>query len=191
MKRSASFLTLRKRNPKITISFYFTACITLLLILGKSYKSAALSLLVHEGGHLICMFLLSLPPKEIRLHLFGIDIVRDKNAGYLSDAAISFAGPLANIIFSLFGFPESLILGIVHLLPIISLDGGRVLFSLLALFLSHKTADGIVLVLSYVIILPLAFLGFNLLLSSGNNFTLLLLCVYLLLSLIFRQENDY
>ena len=183
-------LYLRKKNPKIYVSFYFVSAVTLLLFF-ESYINAALSILVHEAGHLFCMYMLKNYPYEIKFHLFGIDIKKRKSAGYLSDALISLSGPIFNIIFFLFGFKESLVLGIIHLLPIYSLDGGRALFMFLAKFIGINKAEAAVFTLSYIILVPLTFLGFSVLFYSKNNFTLLLLCVYLMLSLILKNADDF
>jgi len=167
------------------------AALTLLLILGNSYFRAALCVIVHEAGHLITMYILSKKPKEISFHLFGIDIKRSESAGYLSDALISLSGPIFNILFSFFGFKESLVLGLVHLLPISSLDGGRALFSFLSKYIGFDKAEAAVLTLSYIILVPLTFFGFTVLFYSKYNFSLLLLCTYLLLSLILKGANDF
>ena len=183
-------MLLRKKNPKVFVSFYFVASVTVLLFF-KSYTNAALSILVHEAGHIFCMYLLKVYPYEINFHLCGIDIKRKMSAGYLSDALISLSGPFFNILFSFLGFKESMALGIIHLLPVFSLDGGRALFMFLSKFIGFEKAEAAVFTLSYIILVPLAFLGFTVLFYSRNNFTLLLLCVYLMLTLVFKGADDF
>jgi stage IV sporulation protein FB len=121
--------------------------------------------------------------------MFGIDIKEsDIMKNYLRDAVVSLAGPAANIILSFFGMPLSLALGFFHLLPIVSMDGGNALFSLLCIFFKRDTAFNVVYIISFIILLPLTILGFMFLLDT-RNFSLLFLCVYLMLTLVFKKEN--
>ena len=57
-----------------------------------------LAALLHEMGHLAAMVGVGMPPREIRLNPFGVDLVKQETTGrsYGKEVLVSLAGPLAN-----------------------------------------------------------------------------------------------
>ena len=65
-----------------------------------------LAAVLHELGHLGCMTLFGVPPREVRLNPFGIDIVEQDDSGrsYGKDSLIALAGPAINLLAWLTGW---------------------------------------------------------------------------------------
>ena len=82
-------------------------------------------------------------------------------------------------------------MGLFNLLPVMSLDGGQLLYILLSRRRTPGQAEKIVCRLTFICIFPLAALGFVVLFHSHYNFSLLFVCVYLVFTLLTRQEKYY
>lgn len=104
---------------------------------GEVLPLAALSALCHELGHLAGLRLTGAPVEVFRLTAFGAEI--QANTRYLpygQEILCTLAGPMVNILLALL-FARicgdyvlagaNLLLGCFNLLPIPSLDGGRIL----------------------------------------------------------------
>jgi len=191
---------------RIELHFLFAAVVTILILLSPSFQGAMLAAGCHEAGHLLCMRAFSCAPEHIVLHAFGIDMVDRKSTGsYSRDALISLAGPIGNLLLFLAFLPAAPSAGLFlqsflaangvlagfHLLPVAPLDGGQALFSLLSLRLGTEKAGTVVWILSFVVLLPLAVLGFWILLRSRYNFSLLFACVYLMMLLVLRRGRYF
>ncbi len=114
---------------------------------------------------------------------------------YRGELLAALAGPAASLLLGLllglwafwansrelayFAF-VNLALGGMNLLPIVPLDGGRVLRAVLLLHLSPHRARRIGAIVGYSVLFPLLALAFWQFLSSGYNMSLLLVCFYLI-----------
>mgnify|MGYP004512690329 FL=1 len=195
-------------NCKIRVSFLFVALITGSIILDSSASLfwGILAALVHELGHIFAMVFEGDRPSEIKFNLFDIAIVDNKREkrSYCKDIFILSAGPIVNIVFfaifyglflwikwdDLYGFAiQNLLLGGFNTLPIESLDGGQILYILFLKKLNHKKAQLLVQVISFLILLPLAILGFLILLQSRYNFSLLMVSLYLMAIILIKRGN--
>ncbi len=198
----------RLGSVPLHISFPFVAFTTCLLLMDASGTAAwgLLAAAAHEAGHLLVLFCGQTPPKEIRIQLFDLAIVDGGSSGrsYKQDIALYFAGPAVNLLMAavfyalyclwkLPFFPTfasiNLLLGLFNLLPVEALDGGQILYALLAPGLGELRAERAVVLLSFFVLLPLAALGFFILLRSQYNYTLLLLSCYLMAALLFKRKN--
>ena len=184
------------------ISLLFPAAIVAMLSLGDARftMQCLLASLLHEGGHFLAMLLLGDRPSRVVLGVFGARVERRRAAavGYGVQAIVSLSGPLANllcamILYRRLGHAEVVLihalLGTFHLLPVAGLDGGEAVHALLCRRFSPHTAHTVSLALSVVVLLPLSVLGFWLLLQTRYNASLLILTIYLIILLIFK-END-
>lgn len=190
------------RQTKIKISFLFFAVLTLLLCYGVSNKIKLVLLfsLLHEAGHLFSVFLCSSNAYEVSFGALGMTITKgsEKPGSYTRDFIIAFSGPLVNIFFCIlfsvmyyFNRNESLLLctginlfiALFNLLPVFSLDGGRMLEAVLYKKFSLKKAEAILKAVSFFTLIPMMTAGFTVLLKTGYNFTLLLISIYLLFML--------
>ena len=187
---------------RVQISCLFFAAAALLLMSdgGTVTVLGLAASLLHEMGHLVAMPLLGCTPTLLCLGIFGmrVEYPQGVRIGYRRAAAISLAGPAVNYLMAgLFFGPFShaaagwvhLLLGIFHLLPIDSLDGGQALRSLLLCRISPERAGRVLAVTSAVCLFAVAVLGGAVLWAGGYNFTLLLLAIYLTFLLIFKKKD--
>lgn len=195
---------------RIIVSFPFIAVIVFLLLIDRT-AIAGLGLVatvVHEFGHIVSMYLLSVPPAEIKCNPFGIDIIEHNGSrrSYRQDIWIALAGPSANLIACALFFvlhcategPYSAAfsiangaLAVFNLLPIEPLDGGQALYSALCFKHSSAVSAKAVEIISFLILFPLAVVGFLILLQSRYNFSLLLVSCYLMLLLLMKRGRYF
>lgn len=154
----------------------------------------------HEAAHVILLFRLGAPPALVRLTALGCRIVpnRERILSYGQMALVSLVGPGMNLFcaggMALFGlarhpfFGASLVLGALHSLPIEPLDGGMALHALLCAHMKGERAAKLSLAISLGILLPMAVLGFAILLRTRYNFTLLAMSLYLMLYLVLKRD---
>lgn len=195
---------------RVHISFYFAAVVTLMLANDSDNLAlfSFLGVLAHESSHLIMYFLFHDIPAELELGIFGIRITQ-KNAAALSyrrEMAVIAAGPLMNfavaaVLFvgsAFFGAEQltkaaavNFLLGVLNLVPIDPLDGGRLLFCAFALKMQADKAAKLTLICSVAFLLPLGAAAFYFVLFRGFNPTLLILCVYLCVFIVLHNNPLY
>lgn len=141
-----------------------------------NYLNALMFAFLHETGHLAAMLLFGVFPDRIALEIQGIRI--DKNnltLSYCQECVLALAGPVVNLLFMIFFDKSSLVfivnsgLFFINLLPLKSLDGGRFLYSFIAMKKDEITAERVILL--------------------SELLTLCLLIISLALLLIFRYAN--
>ena len=86
---------------------------------------------------------------------------------------------------------ENLFLCVFNLLPIESLDGGQILYIFLSSKFDEHKSVVILKFVSFVILFPLAIIGFYILLKSKNNFSLLLISCYLIAVVLIKKGHCY
>lgn len=155
---------------------------------------------LHELAHVGSMVALGTPPAQVRCTALGCRIITSvsQRLSYFQTACVSLAGPAANILVAMFLFVAglgshpfamaNLVLGVLHILPIEPLDGGLALRAVLCRRFTPQTASRATCAISLLLLLPLATLGFLLLLYTRYNFTLLFLSVYLMLYFVLRED---
>ncbi|MDR1364954.1 MAG: site-2 protease family protein [Oscillospiraceae bacterium] len=143
---------------------------------------------------------------EINFKLFSVDIIEknNKNFSYKNDFIVLIGGSFMNFFISLICFIiniffhneilkliyiESLFIGILNLMPVSSLDGGRILKILLEKKIEFAIADKISFIISVLFLIPIATLGFLIFLKFKTNPSLLILCVYLISFLINNEPK--
>lgn len=202
--------SLKKIRFKIKFNFYFMSFLTFIFVMDKSYTAifGVLSAVLHELGHIIAIILKKGNITEIAFGIVNIDISSDSytfsEAESEDELFILLSGPLINLIIALvlkfiyfssgcsmanLVSYQNLFLGIVNLLPISSLDGGRILYILLSKKLDFILAEKIINIISILFLLPICILGFLVLIKSKYNFSLLILGCYLLSYVLFRNDN--
>ncbi len=131
---------------RVQVDFLFVALTALVLLTDpQGYTLVALlACLIHELGHLVMFLLTGYTPRALILELTGIRLVKPEQAlSPVREALVQSAGSLAN--FGMFALlmglgngsmeltqqnlfaATHLLLGIFHLLPLKSLDGGKLL----------------------------------------------------------------
>lgn len=199
----------RIHKTEIIIS-YLIICIASVCIIAGAFDSflcCLFAIIIHEAGHITTMCIFAYPPEKIKISLFEISISDGKRQerNFIQNFLIIFFGPFSNFIcfilfyllyligndFFLYPAAANLSVGLFNILPVMSLDGGQLLYLIFSRFLSEAVSQNIVNVITFIIIFPLAFFGFILLFNSKYNFSLLIVCTYLVLSLICRNNRYY
>ncbi len=183
-------------------SLLFPATVVVLLTLdtgGMAIWCLAASAM-HEAGHFLALLLCGGRPVFISVGIFGVRVEQDVHApmGYGKNLLVSLAGPAVNAVCCLVlwiggavgsvPFMVHSTMTLMNLLPVEPLDGGQALFCALAPHMDEPKAARVLLVVSVLTVLPLAAAGFYVLLRSGYNFSLLAVCVYLILLLLFKRK---
>lgn len=162
---------------------------------------------LHEAGHLAAALRFGAPIEGIYLQPFGINIrIRESCAvSYPADACIALAGPMASLAAAAAAFGYSAIFGLgegsafflmtnlllmsLNLLPVDTLDGGRALRALLLMRMLPDAADRICFTVSVIVLCPLCFAAVWAALRSGYNFSLIAVCLFLLLRLALQSSS--
>lgn len=184
------------------------AMITFIFVMDKSYTAiiGLISAFFHEIGHLIAIYLTKGKIKQVTFGLINIDIVREEYSlddNIKNELLVFSSGPLVNFIIALiFGLIstinncalyqmisyQNIFLGIVNLLPINSLDGGKIFESILSRKLEYNLSEKILNITSFIFLIPLCTLGILVLLKSKYNFSLLILGCYLISYMLIGKE---
>lgn len=187
------------KNLKIEISFYFLIVIALIIINDQTNLSLyfAMSILVHELGHLLAIIYHKIKINKICFKIYGIKIEISNNckSSYI-DIFILLSGSLANFLFSLIMYSSNknivlttinIIIGVFNLLPVESLDGGKILNILLTSHFSMKTADCVSTIVSVIFIAIFSAINFLFMIHGNFNITLTVLCAIS----IFKIMKDF
>ena len=183
----------------VFFDFSFFAMLGVFLSLehsGQNIGDIFFALLIHELGHLAATFIVHIPMDRMCFSCFGIELVRKQgfsSAGWKQEAFVYLAGPMMNLccasgFLCLPGKFETaaavhLVLGLFQLLPVGALDGGCLADVVLGRFLEPGKAEFLGMVLSIAALIPLAIAGWMLMRGEQRNFTLLLCCAFLMLSI--------
>lgn len=189
-----------RRFPKIYVHpFAPSGLFLLLFVTPRPYAFAALSSVVlHEMGHLTASVLYRKRPESIGILPTGISIVLNGASSYTEEIVIAAAGPLMNLVYGTMTscFPSalaqtvrtvSLFLCLLNLLPIMTLDGGRILRSSLALLFGEAVANAILQLTTSLCLVCLWILSLYIFFYNGVNITLLVFSAYLFSYLILKK----
>ncbi len=196
-------------STEIIVSYTLVCLVAFAIILNfsLSFLCCLFSIIIHESGHIFAMYVLGNPPNLIRLSPFEITISDSKRCErkLYKNIIIIILGPFCNfvcfIVFYLLYLMcngmflslaiANLSVGLFNILPVMSLDGGQLLYLLLCKRFSDAKSEKIVNIITFIFIFPIAVLGFIMLFESAYNFSLLFVCVYLIFSLIFKNNRYY
>lgn len=182
------------------ISLLFPATLVVLLSIDNTGIPAwcIAASAMHEAGHFAAMYAFGYRPHLVSIGFFGISVHHREELSGIKAVFIALAGPAVNMIsfavlFSISGWTTPvlvhLVMAVFNLMPIEALDGGQALYFILAELKGAEKAEQISFIVSVLILMPLASIGFFLLLKNGYNFTLLGISVYLGLLLILKRRR--
>ena len=192
---------------RINISvFTFIAGAALFYADFSVYTALALAAaVIHECGHILCARAQRADIEAITIYPFGADIrIDNSKLSYRGETMIALSGPGANFITALviycllffcytkagmFFFFANMMLGIINLLPIKSLDGGKTLEFLLCDHMPLDSAMKILDVVSMVFFILLTFFALFVLAATGYNFSLLVICAYLFITIYINEKT--
>ena len=186
---------------KVFFSYPFFAMLTFALMFDADGKKSLciLASVIHELGHIIAMKVLYNSDIRISLSLFDFCIASDNDIKhtYTNDIIVSLMGPAVNFslfaVFRLFGICDAfayanLLLGIFNMLPLASFDGGRVLCCVLSKKFDLEKSVKICNIIAGIFLVPLFMIGIYVWKSTGYNYSILLVCVYLILLMFFKKN---
>lgn len=176
----------------------------LLLLAGMFYLDQGAGLLpwallacaVHELGHIGAALLLKGKVSGLSLSVVGAELrfVYPRTLSYGEENFVALAGPAANLLLGAAAYGIKVYLpailsfgiGIFNLLPILPLDGGRVLLNLLALWFRPPVPERIMIASAGVLVGFLVGIGAVLAVKYANV-TLLLTASWLLVGILKEQ----
>ena len=190
---NTSFIHLILRTPvmpKIKISPVSLLLIPLVLSDPTGQIADTLiSVCLHELGHLAAIIICGVGFSCLNITPYGLEITTSRPyRNFYEEIAVDSAGCAVNFICwavlrnseSLSGFAgSSLILGTLNALPVLSLDGGEVLFSLLSVFLPYHVACKISRFVSFITLICMWTFAAYIFLFSGYNYSLFIMTVWL------------
>lgn len=183
---------------KIDIITYIYLLLALCAGYIKSSFLLLLIVLIHELGHFFCFHLFKIPVLKIVIYPFGgITYINKKiHERIYKDIICSLGGIIFQIIlffifkllfinnvivsstFNTFIFYNRLII-LFNLLPIIPLDGSKIIFAISTKFLSFKLSYFIMIIVSFLSFLLFIFSNFILKINDITIYTFLLFELYI------------
>lgn len=146
------------------------------------------SVAMHECGHLIMLYICGGTADRLILHAFGIAINTDSgNLSHRKLLLTVLGGPAFSLILAglfYFVFPPlsmpNLCVGLINLLPVLPLDGGRILSTVLVRIAGRKSAKIIMRWAGLCVGIFASTAGIIVLFTSGYNFSLLLMGIFII-----------
>lgn len=181
---------------KIDVNFGFVLITILICFLYKIniYFIFIISILLHEMAHMIVGVWLGLKIKKIMFNPLGVClefIGYRENKKTIKKIIINLSGPLFNFIFAIIIshlnieyklkidlFYTNLLLGIFNLLPIIPLDGGKILKEILSIKFGYKNANIYSMNISKILLIFIS-LSYSILIFKIKNVFLFFIIIYL------------
>lgn len=193
-------------NCRICISPLFAVMLSLILLVDRTgiMLFGILSVVIHESGHLVFMYLTKKHPEKVVFQLGGIIISSQKSASYNSELLIALGGCLFNFFASLasgliylYSRNEMLFifsaanfgLMLFNLMPINSLDGMDIIkFSLLKNY-SMEKVKSVCNIISVCFLAAVSLLSVYSVVKFGLNPTILICLLYLLILTLISLKN--
>ncbi len=188
-------MSFRLGKTRCFIGYEVAAAISAVLILDRENRiiCCILAAVLHELGHLLMMRCFGVRVRAVSVRLFDVLIKADAPRDLRSDVCITLGGVMMNLLCAAVSVPFShrflyanLALAIFNLLPVMSLDGGRLLWLLLSRRFLPRTCTVTLKLTTFVLLIPLMTAGIVMLFRSGYNYSLLAISLYLLAVLIFK-----
>ena len=160
---------------------------------------AVMCALWHEIWHMIILHILGGNTQSVSFSQYGIGL-KTNVLSYRQEAAVALAGPAASlaltVVFAViaryFVFTEITVfiafsnfaLFLVNILPVYPLDGGRALHCFLCMHLNIPNAIRLTRIISVIFLLPITVFSAIILIRTGYNLSLMIICIYLAILLI-------
>lgn len=161
----------------------------------------AVSVFLHEAGHVLAAALLGKKPNAVVILPVGINLRYRSADSYRAGLAVALAGPALNLLTVLFcpilpggAFAAavrdlSLALALVNLLPVSIFDGGTALAAALCPLIGPDRTETVSSVVNVLVLGLLWLSAVYLLFYTGKNAALMILSGYLFAVLILKKEK--
>jgi stage IV sporulation protein FB len=199
-------MTLIVNDTRYKIDFTFALTVTLMVILCKD-ETVIISLLssvLHEMGHLFCMYCFGQRVDRVTFGAFGIRIDRQltRSLSYKREAVIAGGGIVVNFIIALVGVVGyyitdsffclkltlvNIIIALFNMIPVDTLDMGRVLRYTLLVWTDESKCDRILSIISFISLIFLGGICFLYSLLIGFNPSLIIVTLYLYVITLFKK----
>jgi len=182
----------------VVIVFFFIASNNI-----NTYVIAFIIALLHEAGHMLAAKILGYNTQGIRIEPFGVCLkLEGEQINCLHEVIICAFGPIVNIILIILGtifvyigvkvpevfFVSNFYMLFINLLPILPLDGGRILKSVLCAEIGDLLSKKIVKGISVICVAIMLVCGVVFFVRSEFNISLFVAALFLLDN-ITLQEN--
>lgn len=188
-------MSFRLGKCRFYLGYEAVAALTAVLLIDRENRMilCMAAALLHELGHLLMMLFCGVEVRGVSLRLFDVRIDADSPRSLRADVCVTLGGVMMNLLLAAAFLPAgcffgaaNLALGCFNLLPVASLDGGRLLSILLSRRFSPRVCGRVLKVTSFLFLLPLMTAGIFTLLRSGYNYSLLIISLYLLAVLLLK-----
>ena len=191
-------------------------CVIWLLVLFKFQARFTIPLfcaiILHELGHLVVAKILKIQIKRFEISILGARIITQSELSYKDEFLLALGGPVSGLLGFLFTLPISLdkctpftenfllpfslislCLTIFNLIPLATLDGGRMLFCGLCIAFSLNLASKIMCVASFLTLFSFWIFSVYLVLKASLGLSMLVFCfIFFSKCFIFDNKNrDY
>jgi len=163
--------------------------------------AVAMAALLHELGHMGAAWGWCVPIRRLRLDLFGARMELGGMTGYAAELAVAAGGPLVSLAAAALAHPlgdvwegaalfsaVSLGLGLLNLLPVRGLDGGRILSCTLSLTAGERVSEVVLRLTTGLFLGGLWLLSVYALLRVGEALSLFTFSLCLLMRLLEPQK---
>ena len=172
------------RRVTISLALTLAAAFVYYVVSIETAAAIALPVTVHELSHIIALRLSGLKVKSIRAELTGLCIDYCGFAEPVAHIAAAFAGPAGGFIYAYaasliaretgcawmeLSAGISLLLSVFNLLPVLPLDGGRILLGLLTMLLGVQAGERIAYRISFAMTAVLLAMGALLAFNNGSK----------------------
>ncbi len=152
----------RIKNISFSVGIPFLAVAAFFLAgdMRVNYFCAVLFSALHETGHILALLFFGKKPKKITFGMMGIRIdTSDMLLSYREECITALCGPLINLLFlvvfaiiDITGLPFAINSGlfIINMLPVKTLDGGRIVYNLMMSKTDEEKADKIINILEII-----------------------------------------
>lgn len=160
------------------------------------------AIFMHESGHLFCMWVTDSAPNAIRLIPASVQIRSSIGVSYKKDIAVALCGPAVNFVlflvlyfnYAAFGNKMvlyysllNLIIGAFNMLPVKGLDGGTILYSMLAKRLDLNRACLIMRMVTFIIALAVLALAIIMSVKGKLNISVYIIAIYLFITSLMKM----
>lgn len=188
---------------EINLKIFFIILLFFLFHYLDTYVIFLVFIFIHEIAHLLMGMLIGGKPKSICINPLGISLEfysygKDKS---LNRILLFLAGPFTNfafaIIFAKYNLLEeynskiiytNLALGIFNLIPIIPLDGGKILFEIIKVVFGAQNANRFIMIFSKTF-LTIVTLAYSILILRVKNIFFLIILSYLWILFLKEEKN--
>ena len=181
---------------EVSFQYLYFAVLTVVLIIDKTggIFCCFLASFFHEMGHFIAIILLKQKVNRVEFSLFDVKICSSYNVSFSKELIIVLSGVTFNFILFIFCYRiipmfalANLFIGLFNVLPVSTLDGGQAINILLSRYFSQRVTEIVINIITVAFSIPIFTMGIIILLSTGYNFSFLLLGVYLFLMPIYNK----